>query len=152
MFEEFSQRAAEVKQLLAGSKTLFLAVATPQHLLMDEAVFLYKRLMSNRMPFGGFIINRVSLSPSKNDNERTDVKKLFSGINITSELKEKLITVHENFQKMAQSDARSIQNLKDKMSSKEDVLLIPCANGEIANLDDLYRLTKNFERCNQKSE
>jgi hypothetical protein len=26
------------------------------------------------------------------------------------------------------------------------VLQIPCADGEIANLDDLYRLALNFER------
>ena len=145
MFEGFSRRAAEVKKLLAGSKTLFIAVATPQHLPMDEAVFLYNRLITNQMPFGGFIINRVNVSASDSDNQKMDVNSLFPDKNITSELKENLLMVHENIQKMALSDAASVQKLKDKISSKEDVLQIPYSDGEIANLDDLYRLARQFE-------
>ncbi len=145
MFEGFSRRAAEVKKLLAGSKTLFLAVATPQRLPMAEAIFLYNRLTTNQMPFGGFIINRVNLSVSGAAKQKLDVNNLFSGTNITPELKDKLLTDHGNIQKLALSDARSVQNLKNKISSKEDVLQIPCADGEIANLDDLYRLARQFE-------
>jgi anion-transporting ArsA/GET3 family ATPase len=146
MFEGFSRRAEEVKKLLSSSKTLFFAVATPQRLPMEEAIYLYNRLVTNQMPFGGFIINRVNLSASDIDNQKIDVNSLFSGKNITSELKEKFLTVHENIQKLALSDARSVTKLKDLISSKEDVLQIPCADGEIANLDDLYRLALNFER------
>ena len=146
MFEGFSRRAIEVKALLAGSETLFLAVATPQRLPLDESVFLYNKLTANQMPFGGFIINRVNVSASKNDNQKPDINNLFTGSAISMELKEKLITVHRNIEKMAQSDARSVQRLIDQISSEEDVLQIPCADGEIANLDDLYRLARQFER------
>lgn len=146
MFEGFSRRAIEVKALLAGSETLFLAVATPQRLPLDESVFLYNKLKANQMPFGGFIINRVNVSASKNDNQKPDINNLFTGSAISLELKEKLITVHRNIEKMAQSDARSVQRLIDQISSEEDVLQIPCADGEIANLDDLYRLARQFER------
>jgi len=146
MFEGFSRRAAAVKKLLAGSETLFLAVATPQRLPMDEAVFFYNKLLSNQMPFGGFIINRLNLLSSQNENLALDVSKLFPGKIIAPELKEKLILVHQNFQKMAKSDARSVQNLIDKIGFKEDVLQIPSADGEIVNLDDLYWLARNFER------
>jgi anion-transporting ArsA/GET3 family ATPase len=145
MFEGFSRRAAAVKELLASSETLFLAITTPQRLPLDEAFFLYNKLISNQMPFGGFIINRVNLPVSQKDNLTLDTRKLFSGTSITQKLKEKLITVHQNIQKMAQSDAQSIQNLTDKIGSGEDVLLIPCADGEIVNLDDLYRLARQFE-------
>ena len=98
------------------------------------------------MPFGGFIINRVNLSAPQKENLSLDTSKLFSGTNITLELKEKLIDVHRNIQKMAQSDIRSVKNLTDKIGSEEDVLQIPCVDGEIANLDDLYRLARQFER------
>ena len=64
LFDGFGRRAEVVKQLLAGDKTLFLAVATPQRLPMKEALYLYERLKENNMPFGGFIINRVQPADS----------------------------------------------------------------------------------------
>jgi anion-transporting ArsA/GET3 family ATPase len=144
MFEGFSRRATEVKALLAGNETLFLAVATPQRLPMNESVFLYNKLISNQMPFGGFIINRVNLSASHNDTQKLDINNLFTDTAISSDLKEKLITVHQNIEKLSQSDARSVQNLVDTIGSEESVFQIPIAEGEITNLDDLYRLSQQF--------
>jgi anion-transporting ArsA/GET3 family ATPase len=146
MFEGFSRRAVAVKELLAGDETLFLAVTTPQHLPMDEAIFLYKKLISNQMPFGGFIINRVNVSPGFSDSPAVDEDDVFSGAGITPELKKKLITAHQNILKMTQNDAVSVKNLLAKIDSKEAVMQIPRSDGEIVNLDDLYRLSRQFDR------
>jgi len=146
MFEGFSRRASEVKVLLSSNETLFLAVATPQRLPMNEAVFLYNKLISNQMPFGGFVINRVNLPASHNDKQKLDASNLFNGTIISAGLKKKLITIYQNVEKMSQSDARSVRNLKDTIGSEESVLQIPCAEGNIANLDDLYQLSRQLER------
>jgi len=146
MFEGFSRRASEVKVLLSSNETLFLAVATPQRLPMNEAVFLYNKLISNQMPFGGFVINRVNLPASHNDKQKLDASNLFNGTIISAGLKKKLITIYQNVEKMSQSDARSVRNLKDTIGSEESVLQIPCAEGDIANLDDLYQLSRQLER------
>ncbi len=145
MFEGFSRRAAEVKTLLAGSKTLFLAVATPQRLPMDEAIFLREKLRLNEMPFGGFIINRVNVASSNTELQGRDSDKVFAKARIDPELREKLIAAHKNMMKMAGNDAQSVNRLIAKTGAGENVLQIPFADSEIVSLDDLYRLARLFE-------
>ncbi|MBC2714280.1 MAG: ArsA family ATPase [Desulfobacteraceae bacterium] len=145
MFEGFSRRATAVKELLAGNQTLFLAVATPQRLPMDEAIFLSEKLLLNEMPFGGFIINRVNFSNSNTEIQGFDSDKVFAGTRIDPELKEKLISVHNNILKMAKNDARSVNHLIEKTGSGNNVLQIPFSDSEIVSLDDLYRLSRLFE-------
>lgn len=146
MFDGFSRRATAVKELLAGNKTLFLAVSTPQRLPIDEAIFLSEQLLLNEMPFGGFIVNRVNFSDSSLKTQGFDSDKVFAGTCIEPELKEKLILSHNNISKMAENDARSVHRLINKTGSKNNVLQIPFADSEIVGLDDLYRLSRFFTR------
>ena len=144
MFEGFSRRATAVKELLAGSNTLFLAVATPQRLPMDEAIFLSEKLLLNKMPFGGFIINRVNFLNLNTEKQEFDSDKVFTGMNIDPGLKEKLIFAHNSMMKMVRNDARSVNRLTKKSGAENNVLQIPFADSEIVSLDDLYRLSCFF--------
>ena len=146
MFDGFSRRATAVKELLAGNKTLFLAVSTPQRLPMDEAIFLSKKLLLNEMPFGGFIINRVNFCDSNLEKQGFDPDKVFENTRIDPGLKEKLIAAHNNILKMAENDARSVKRLIDKTGLEKNVLQIPFADSEIVGLNDLYRLSRFFTR------
>ncbi len=148
MFEGFSRRAASVKALLAGNKTLFLAVATPQRLPLNEAVFLSEKLMANDMPFGGFIVNRVHFLNSEPDRLTIDPDRVFKETPVDPALKKKMITVYRNMRKLAQSDARSIDQLIEKIGSNIDidVVQVPLSDREIVSLDDLYRLARLLEQ------
>jgi len=150
MFEGFSRRATAVKELLAGNKTLFLAVSTPQRLPMDEAIFLSKKLLLNEMPFGGFIINRVNFLDSSSEKRGFDPDKVFENTRIDPGLKEKVIAAHNNILKMAENDARSVKRLIDKTGLEKNVLQIPFVDSEIVGLDDLYRLSRFFYQIDQK--
>ena len=147
MFEGFSRRAAAVKTLLGGSKTMFVAVATPQRLPMDEAVFLSEKLLLNEMPFGGFIINRVHFHDSNTNALKIDSDKVFRDIDIEPALKEKLITVYRHMREMAQSDAQSIRKLRSEIGSRDNILTLPFEDSEIVSLDNLYRLSRLFDRA-----
>ena len=144
MFEGFSRRAASVKALLAGNKTLFLAVATPQRLPLNEAFFLSEKLLANDMPFGGFIVNRVHSLSSEPNRLTIDSNRIFKETPVDPALKEKLITVYQYMRKLAQSDARSIDQLIEKIGSNIDidVVQVPLSDREIVSLDDLYRLAR----------
>jgi len=146
MFEGFTRRASEVKALLAGSRTMFVAIATPQRLPMDEAVFLSKKLLLNEMPFGGFIINRVHFSDLNKGVEKIDSDKIFKDIYIDPGLKEKLITVYQHMRELARSDVRSIRKLRSDIGPHGNILALPFADSEITKLDDLYRLSRMFEK------
>jgi len=146
LFEGFNHRAKEVQKLLTSSRTLFLAVATPQKLPIEEAIFLYDKLKTKNTPFGGFIINRVHLNANSlnhSDTESSEYSKIFKKENISSGLTEKLHTANSNLLKMVKSDADSIKILK-KRTTNCGILQIPYADGEVADLSDLYQLTKHF--------
>ena len=116
LFEGFSRRAEEVKKLLSGDSTQFLAVATPQRLPLSEAIFLYEKLRENKMPFAGFIINRVHQPyPHIHVPEDLDtVKHPLPGHSLAPGLMDKLVVSYKNYQKMAKSDAESILALEEK--------------------------------------
>ena len=146
LFEGFSRRAETVKTLLSGNMTLFLAIATPQHLPMTEAVFLYEKLCQNNMPFGGFIINRVHVLENQElfDTDRHGMAEFFNKKSIDDRLAEKLGITFNNYMKMSESDAHAINDLINKIGSNVDILQIPVAEGEIAHLNDLVRLSRMF--------
>ncbi len=146
MFEGFSRRATEVKELMAGNKTLFLAVSTPQRLPREEAKFLYDKLLQNNMPFGGFIVNRVNSAGTCKEIHEVDLNTAFSEFHMKTDMKNKLIATHNSHLEMKKSDKQAVQGLIGKIGSGNKVLQIPYAAGEIVNLDDLYRLTRYFDR------
>jgi len=147
LFEGFSRRAETVKNLLSGNMTLFLAIATPQHLPMTEAVFLYEKLRQNNMPFGGFVINRVHVrgeNMARIDADCHGMADLFHRESIGPGLTEKLCITYKNYQKMSESDDRAINALIKKIGSNVDILQVPAEEGEIAHLNDLVRLSRQF--------
>jgi len=147
LFEGFSRRAETVKNLLSSNMTLFLAIATPQHLPMTEAVFLYEKLRQNNMPFGGFVINRVHVGGGNMaiiDTDRLGMAELFHNESADPKLTEKLSITYKNYQKMSESDARAINALIKKIGPSVDIMQMPIEEGEIAQLNDLVRLSRRF--------
>ncbi len=61
--ESMSERSVEVKALLQDPATRFVLVSSPAPASRDEALFFLKVLDERKMPFGGFIINRVQPPP-----------------------------------------------------------------------------------------
>jgi anion-transporting ArsA/GET3 family ATPase len=55
----FRERARDVDQLLRSDSVGFVCVASPEPAAVDEALFFHQRLVQQRMPFAGFVVNRV---------------------------------------------------------------------------------------------
>jgi anion-transporting ArsA/GET3 family ATPase len=62
LFGGFRSRADQTLQLLSSSHTAFLVVATPQQDALREAAYFVDRLVEERMPFAGLVLNRVHSS------------------------------------------------------------------------------------------
>jgi anion-transporting ArsA/GET3 family ATPase len=60
MYDGFRARAQRVYDGLQGPKVAFVLVTAPSILTINEALFFYQKLREARMPFEGFIINRVN--------------------------------------------------------------------------------------------
>jgi anion-transporting ArsA/GET3 family ATPase len=55
----FRERARDVEKLLRSDDVGFVLVAAPDAAAVDEALFFHERLVAQRMPFSGFVVNRV---------------------------------------------------------------------------------------------
>ncbi|HWE28025.1 MAG TPA: ArsA-related P-loop ATPase, partial [Polyangia bacterium] len=55
----FKERAREVFDLLRGSDVAFVLVSSAEPMSIDEALYFYDRLQAGKLPFGGFVVNRV---------------------------------------------------------------------------------------------
>jgi anion-transporting ArsA/GET3 family ATPase len=60
MFEGFKERAKRVYEGLQGPEVAFLLVTSPSVLTINEGLFFHEKLREARMPFAGFVINRVN--------------------------------------------------------------------------------------------
>jgi anion-transporting ArsA/GET3 family ATPase len=59
MFGGFRQRADETYRILQDRETAFLVVAAPEPDAVREAVYFAERLVKERMPLAGLVLNRV---------------------------------------------------------------------------------------------
>ncbi len=59
MFGGFRQRADETYRILQDRETAFLVVAAPEHDAVREAAYFAERLVQERMPLAGLVLNRV---------------------------------------------------------------------------------------------
>src|SRR5687767_14851447 len=59
MYKGFRDRAAKVETMLRDPASSFLLVTSPNPLTVDEAIFFHGKLLEYKMPFAGFVVNRV---------------------------------------------------------------------------------------------
>jgi anion-transporting ArsA/GET3 family ATPase len=59
MFGGFRERAEHTYRVLQDEQTVFLLVAAPEADAIREACYFAKRLVDERMPLGGLVLNRV---------------------------------------------------------------------------------------------
>ena len=59
----FRERATQVDELLRSPAVGFVLVAAPERTIVDEALFFHQRLAAAKMPFCGFVVNRVHAAP-----------------------------------------------------------------------------------------
>jgi anion-transporting ArsA/GET3 family ATPase len=145
LFDGFSRRAEAVKELLAGKETCFLAVATPQRPSLAEAIFLFERIIKNRMQFGGFVINRVHGSDAVlyKKYQPRDIATACSGI-IPSELLPRLESGYENYRALVKNDAESLLWLREKVGDDPEIVQLLFSEKEISGLADLYELSRRL--------
>src|SRR5712692_1270546 len=70
MYDGFKERAARVHDLLRDEASGFVLVAGPTRAALEEALYFHERLREKRMPFLGFIVNRVHPDPGQEVGSR----------------------------------------------------------------------------------
>lgn len=136
LLEGFKDRADEVAALLNNKKSAILLISSPQASSMNEAIYFFENLKKQKLPFAGFILNRVKpISPKLPSYE--ELKKSWEiNSNMFSEIKEIL----SKQTLLYEQDCEQIARLKQKTKDKFPIALIPAFSHDIHNLEGLHKM------------
>ncbi|MBF0100905.1 MAG: ArsA family ATPase [Desulfobacterales bacterium] len=141
LFEGFRERAMAVKELLSGPQSTFMIITSPMRVPMIEAIVFYKKLIEHRIPFGGFVVNRVHPLYIQDID---DIFQLSEFEDWDDTLKNRLFETYQNFQKLGQSDLKAIDDLKNIIGKYTEVREIPFFETDVYNFDGLLKIRNNI--------
>jgi len=134
MMGGFHERAQAVSELLHENFVGFLLVTSPSSVAIQDALYFYERIADEKLPFVGFIVNRVHEAGRASAE---DVPQ-----NLSNALRLKLIDQVRNYEQLAQRDQKAVSLLK-RMGGKAPVYVtIPLFAGDVHDLDGLRRMNE----------
>jgi len=157
MREEFRRRSEEVRGLMSGPETSFLLVTSASEVGRREAIYFHKQIVQRRLPFAGFVVNRVHL-PIEDSMSRQEhrphllrqASALLRGPAGTGEeppveedeLERLIQALQENalrVNRLAEQDRSLVRRLLDEAKCSTAPLFVPLLPEEAGDLDGLRR-------------
>jgi anion-transporting ArsA/GET3 family ATPase len=163
MHAGFGERAKRVEDLLRGGGSAFVLVTSPNPLTIEEAIFFFAKLAEYRMPFGGFVVNRVH-ADALVDNEakevwrrmREDPAEILGRLGATGAtasttstvstlsqgLAERMAENFDRFQTLAETDAAEVGRLRRACPGTHFWRTVPAFDLDIHDLSGLARVNR----------
>jgi anion-transporting ArsA/GET3 family ATPase len=138
MYDGFKERAGRVHALLREPGSAFVLVASPARLMLDEAMYFYERLREKRMPFVGFIVNRLHPDPVESSRRRR--ASAGEKVEVEAGLATRLVEVYRDQQKVARTERRALARIE--VDTGEPVILVPEFEADIHDLRGLHQFGK----------
>ncbi len=153
LFDGFRKRGEAVRKLLASPEALFVGITSPMQPPLEEVLFLYEKLMSGQMPFGGFIVNRVHPLSEAGPNDGGDsvTAERLAEKGIEPALAEKLAHNYRRFRQMGQSDRAAIARLTEAAGPDHPVRHLPYMEEEIHDIGGLLHICELL-RANDRTD
>lgn len=139
LLEGFKERAQEVSDLLHQPKTAFLLVTAPQGMVVPEALFFHEKIKEYKLPFAGFIVNRVYPSLNFKSNKE-ELKKKMRKADLTAKEVETLSDILEKYQCLVDQDQEHLDLLEERLKKKESITLIPYLDSDVHDLAGLAKI------------
>ena len=148
MLEGFKSRAKEVYDLLQSPEVGFVIVASPSLTTVDEALYFYRRLVQEQMPFGAFVVNRTHTGFGKGP-ENTDVfiQKLYHDrelqripLDSLRNLIGKMDRSLREIQLLAELDQSRIDHIRKSVPKDVPIVQIPLFDEDVHDLGRLAGL------------
>jgi len=130
MYDGFKARAAQVHELLRAASSGFVVVTGPAPGAMDEARYFRRRLEESRMPFLGFVVNRVHPDPAgaaRSEGGRS--------VALDPALAEVLVTLARDQHRVAARERRTIARLAAE--TDQPLVVIPEQDKDVHDLRGL---------------
>jgi anion-transporting ArsA/GET3 family ATPase len=138
----FRLRAKEIEQLLRSSSTAFIVVTSGDPGVIDDALFFHRKLSDHRMPFGGFIVNRLSpdYGPIDEKTLEKDIESLPAGIGSSDDVTNLVTKLSKGYQLLRKTSAQervAINRLRESTGFAGFVVRVPQFASDIYDIPGL---------------
>ena len=137
MTNDFSQRAAQVEQLLRADTTAFLLVTSATRDAVDEAIWFGERLASDGLPFAGVIVNRVH-HDLLGDREPRELSAALART-LTPSLAGRVADNFRDYHVLATRDDHNLSRLAKQLAARR-LLLVPQLDDDVHDIEGLARV------------
>lgn len=153
MFEGFRTRAQAIRKVLSSDESAFLIVTSPDPMTVDEARFFQNRLLEERIPFGGFIVNRVHDHYLDQEGPALSAEEIASRLATALDdvphddllaLGSRLRDNVDDFQTLADLDAQILGALRERMGDDTLIRRIPYFSQDIHSFQGLNRVRSHL--------
>lgn len=141
LLEGFKDRAKEVNELLHNPQSAFLLVTAPQGMVVPEAIFFHEKIKEYKLPFAGFIVNRV-YPKLKLKSDTEELKKKFRKNGLDEKQSNVLTDMLEKYQTLVDQDQEHLDLLEERLKKKESITLIPYLESDVHDLSGLAKIGK----------
>lgn len=134
----FRERAGQVYERLRSPEVGFLIVTSPDPMTISEGLYFYDRLLSSKMPLGGFVVNRVRspYSEIKEQNPKKLAQSLYQKLQKAPSLQNFPEALHQELAHtlsnnlielnlLAASDRDQLAHLREHVNGKVPILKLP---------------------------
>lgn len=145
----FRQRAEETFALLRQDGVGFVLVTSPEVMAIREALFFHERLAQSKMPFTGFVVNRVHVSrPARLTvpetigllQARPAVTALGMSQTSLQMASEQLLGAHHDLEVLAAADQAAIARLRAAGGAAARLITVPFQRTDVHDVDRLVDL------------
>ena len=137
MTNDFSQRAAQVEQLLHADTTAFVLVTSATRESVDEAIWFGERLATDGLPFAGVIVNRVH-HDLLGDREPRELSAAL-GRALTPSLAGRVADNFRDYHVLAARDDHNLSRLAEQLDARR-LLLVPQLDDDVHDIEGLARI------------
>lgn len=153
MFEGFRERAARMDALLRSGATATVIVTSPEPHALAEARLLYASFLSERIPFGALIVNRVALDTLPESEfrawageEEISARALAGRLtDISKEDRRRAEALLDNYllyRALALRDREALGALAEMGIDPERVQVVPVLEEEVVRIDGLRKFLR----------
>ncbi len=153
MFEGFRERAARMDALLRSGATAAVIVTSPEPHALAEARLLYASFLSERIPFGALIVNRVAVDALPESDFRAwageneiSAKTLAGRLkDISKEDRRRAEALLDNYllyRALALRDREALGTLAEFGIDPERIQVVPVLEEEVVRIDGLRKFLR----------
>ena len=145
----FRVRAEETFSLLRQPRVGFVLVASPEPMAVREALFFHERLVEAKMPFIGFVINKIHPALPIRADEPAIAAAMAAhpgvvslGLSATTRTMaaQALFSAHGELETLAEADRMAISRMRDAGGAQALVIQVPLMRDDVHDVSRLVGL------------